>query len=296
MSAEELMETVQRLNASLESLAALGAELRVQTEGLETRPEVRNLLREISSQLVPVSMEEIPDEARRGAAATIRTFFRQAAELLEHPGREPGWIYDDPLILQSQGGASVPLQGLISTVATSLDDLDSRLRGEGGRFLDVGTGVAKLAMAMADAYPSLEVVGIDPWKPALELGRQNVARADLARRVELRLERIEDLPDENGFDLIWMAGPFLPQPVVGDALERSVRALKPGGWLFFGTYAGPDDPVAGLLVELRTIRSGGHPWTTTDALDLLRRAGLDQVHHVERTWHAPAHFTVGRKT
>jgi hypothetical protein len=47
MSFETLLATSQRLNVSIEALAALGAELRIRREKLPVDPKVRQLLQEV---------------------------------------------------------------------------------------------------------------------------------------------------------------------------------------------------------------------------------------------------------
>ncbi len=50
----------------------------------------------------------------------IRSFFRQAADLLEHPEKAPGWSYHDAAILQSQGRGSMALVPIILQIAAEL--------------------------------------------------------------------------------------------------------------------------------------------------------------------------------
>jgi SAM-dependent methyltransferase len=73
------------------------------------------------------------------------------------------------------------------------DELNQRMAQPGTAFLDVGTGVAALAIAMCRLWPSLQVVGIDPSEHALALAREQVAAADASGQVELRQASIEDL-------------------------------------------------------------------------------------------------------
>ena len=68
--------------------------------------------------------------------------------------------------------------------------------------------------------------------------------------------------------------PFLPRAVVEPALAACARALRPGGWLLAGTFAGPPGRLAELLVDLRTVRAGGHPWRDEELLCRPGRRGL----------------------
>jgi release factor glutamine methyltransferase len=120
------------------------------------------------------------------------------------------------------------------------------------RVLDVGTGSGAIALALADEVPRARVVAVDLSEDALALARENLARADVSGRVELR--RSDLLAGVAGpFDLVVSNPPYVPaaeydslQPeirlyepygaLVGDGVWRQVarearRALAPDGWL-----------------------------------------------------------------
>jgi hypothetical protein len=75
MSFGSLMSAAMRLSASMEALAALGAELRLRREGLFSAPRVRQLLQEVV----------------------------QGIDLLDKPARMPGCSYSDAAVLQAMG-------------------------------------------------------------------------------------------------------------------------------------------------------------------------------------------------
>jgi cyclopropane fatty-acyl-phospholipid synthase-like methyltransferase len=83
-------------------------------------------------------------------------------------------------------------------VATLLSRLG--LVTPGARILDIGTGVAGLATAFVRVVTDATVVGVDPWPPALELARRNVAAAGLESRVTLAETTIQDFDDPDGFE------------------------------------------------------------------------------------------------
>jgi release factor glutamine methyltransferase len=120
------------------------------------------------------------------------------------------------------------------------------------RVLDVGTGSGAIALALADEVPRARVVAVDLSEEALSLARENLLRAQVSGRVELR--RSDLLAGVAGpFDLVVSNPPYVPaaeydslQPeirlyepygaVVGDGVWRQVarearRALAPGAWL-----------------------------------------------------------------
>ena len=83
-------------------------------------------------------------------------------------------------------------------MATQRPELGEMLQGPGA-FLDVGTGVGWLAIEAARSWPALQVVGVDPWAPALTLARQNLAQSGFAERVELRSQRVEQFEEATTF-------------------------------------------------------------------------------------------------
>lgn len=293
---EKLLETSQKHNVALEALAALGAKLRADSENLTVDPALAPLVDGVVAAMgfSEEQLVSLADHQRRAVAGIIRSFFRQAADLLEQPDRSPGWRYEDAGILQSQGRASMALVPIIQQIAPALGDLSERLARPDAAFLDVGTGVGWLAVGMAQAYTSLRVVGIDVWKPALDLAVLNIEA--VRERVTLREENVAQLRDEQLYDAVFLPGPFLPAPVVAMAVKRALVALRPGGWLLFGLYAPVDDPLSASLTQLRIVRSGGHPWATSEVLMLLDSAGFINTRAFERAWQMPVTFVVGSRS
>ncbi len=293
MDFDELMGAVMRMSVELECLAVAGTHLRATVGAVETDPAIDRSLRDITALILP-GADALPVAQRETLAGVIVTMFRQAHDLVQNPERPPGWTFDEPTILQSTGRASMSVSDVLAQVTPQLGDLASRLGRPDGAFLDVGTGAGWLAVGAAGHWPDARVCGIDIHAPALALAATNIADAGVAQRVELRDQDVRRLPDEDAFDLVWLPGPFLPVDVVPDALDACRRALRRGGWLAFGMYGGPDSTLARELADLRTIRSGGHPWDDQDTAALLTEHGFDEVHEVARTWQAPVRLMVGR--
>lgn len=296
MAFDQLMGVAQRLNVSVEALATLAAELQFRAGGEVGDAAVRDRVAAVAASLGIGDIDGLtPDELRAGVGA-IKAFFLQAAELVEHPERPSGWMTEDPTILQSQGRASMMVASLLGQVMDQLSGLGGRLATDGAAFLDVGTGVGWLAIAMAQAHPQLRVVGLDVYAPSLALAERNVAGSGVADRVDLRNQDASTFDEVGSFDLAWVPAPFLPAGVVPAILDRVCAAMRPGGWVTFGLYAAPPEPLAVSLNELRIVRSGGHPWSVEEAATLLEAAGFDDVSAIERTWNAPIQFVVGRAT
>jgi SAM-dependent methyltransferase len=276
MTFESLMTKLRTLNSSVEELTAIGAELRLRQEELNGDPRVRSLLQEVVHHIDPELLDGLDANQERAALALIQTSFRQALDLLENPARTPGWNYQDPVILESQGQISRLTFRGIDTLAAQRPDLAAALR-QPGAFLDVGTGVGWIAIEAAHSWPAQRVVAIDSWEPALALARKNLSLSGLTERVELRSQGVEDLDDKETFTLAWLPGPFIPADIVAIALERIHRALVPGGWLIFGLNPGPPSALGEALTNLRIVRGGGHPWTTKEAEERLGAHGFERI-------------------
>ncbi|MDQ6929049.1 MAG: class I SAM-dependent methyltransferase [Candidatus Eremiobacteraeota bacterium] len=292
MAEQTPMGAAVQLTTSLEALAALAAYERVESEQLETDPRVREILAQVAEELLG---ERQPVDAATAASVVgfVRAFLRLASDLVENPGRSGGWTQVDEALLQGIGRGSMSIADAVRVAENTLPGLGGRLAEAGARFLDVGTGTGWLAIAMARTYPTLHVVGIDIFEQALNLARRNVAETKLNGRVELCLQDVTLLDEQDTYDAIWVALPFLPAEIVPRALTACSRALRPGGWLLAGTFAGPHDRLSRLLVDLRTLRSGGFPWSSDELRAMLIGAGLSNVDEIPRSWAAPTRLYAG---
>jgi SAM-dependent methyltransferase len=271
MAPDDVMATVMRLMAQMEGLAAIGARATLAADGVPGDPVVTPHLDRVLEAL-GVDLAGLPPVQLRQMAGTIRTFLLQAAELLESPGRAPGWAYADPALLQSIGHASSGWPMIVAEVPEL-----AGLARPGARFLDVGTGVGLLAIAACRRWPDLTVVGLDPWEPSLALARRNRAEAGLDARLELRRIGIEALEDEATYDVAWLPAPFLPPAVLELAVTRAHAALVPGGWVVLGYFGAAPEPLSQAVAALRVVRGGGRPLLPDRAAALLTAAGFSSV-------------------
>lgn len=278
VTAEPLRETVERLAGSAEALAALGATLRIRLSGQRAEPAVEAALRDVVAALgIGESVRAASPAELEAALAPIAGAVHQAQDLLSDPWRSPGWSYTDIDLLETQGRSSAAFAGMLQrVVAPALGDLADRLAQPGAALLEVGVGVARLAIEVSAIWPELRVVGIDPWDPALAVARRNVAQAALEERIELRPLGVEDLEDDEAFDAAWVSAAFVPRRVLEPGLERVRVALRPGGWAILAL----DRPGAGLeqaLARVRTARAGGAALTKGQAETLLRAVGFEDA-------------------
>jgi demethylmenaquinone methyltransferase/2-methoxy-6-polyprenyl-1,4-benzoquinol methylase len=101
--------------------------------------------------------------------------------------------------------------------------------GDPARVLDVATGTAGVAMAMA-RQSNAHITGVDVSEDMLEIGRRRVLEAGLDGRVELDLARAEELPfADGGFDAISFTYVLRYVSDPAATIAELSRTLRPGG-------------------------------------------------------------------
>jgi 2-polyprenyl-3-methyl-5-hydroxy-6-metoxy-1,4-benzoquinol methylase len=297
MSIDRVREVAHHLLVSTGALAAFGAALELQITSATVDPKLEAQIREVLHILnVDAELEGVGTEVLVALLAEIRITFLQGVKLLYSSTIQPGWTHTEEELLQSQGQVSAAFAPMFQRVVIpQLDGLAARLEAPTASFLDVGVGVAALSIAMARLWPALQVVGIDPWEPALALARQRVAAAGLGDRIELRRQAVEDLAESAKFDLVWFSPPFIRADQLTSALQHVWCALRPGGWIVSGTLNRTDEPLAAALADLRSIYWGGQPLLSSEFAALLEERGFDRVQVLPSPSWAIAVSVVGRR-
>lgn len=142
-------------------------------------------------------------------------------------------LYDPAMALTMREGA---FRGAI--LSTVLAGPPPRL------LLDVGCGTGTLAVQLADAYSSLEVVGVDGDEKVLSQARKKAAGLDV--RVRFEQAPAEKLPLATGTVDVVIASlllhHLLPQTKLL-ALQEARRVLAPHGHLVIVDWGKPRDPL-----------------------------------------------------
>jgi SAM-dependent methyltransferase len=297
MTIEATRDLATRLIVSTGALAAFGLALEERATGLQLDPAIKA---EVDHTLGALGARDVLDgvdhRVLRPLLAEIRTTMLLSAKLLMKPTSGPGWSHTEDEILQNTGdiSAAFPVQWK-TAIVPRLEGLAERLESADGTFLDVGVGVGALSIAMTTLWPSLRVVGIDRWRPSLAIARERVQRLGLGTRIELREQAVEDLADSQVFDLVWLPSLFISETVVGPALARLCRTLRPGGWLLFPCVNPAGGPLTIAYARLRTVFWGGRPWTPAEAQALLNQAGYAQVQTLPSPPAVLGAMSVGRR-
>jgi len=285
MAEDAAMILVNRLLGQAQALAAVIAYPRLSAAEDSADPELRSRVEEVVDVLgARDALDSLTDRERNVVIGFARSYLHQALELADHPGRANAWSHDDPAILQAQGAASTVVASLIAHTGLGAD---------GDRILDVGTGVAGLAIAFCETFADSTVVGLDPWEPALALARGNVANANLESRITLVPLPIQEYEDADGFDLVWLPSFFIPEAFIDDALRRVRTLLRPDGRVVVGVMERAGDALARAVDAMITVRSGGAVLETEQGIERLQQAGFARAFEADRTWQAPLRFVVG---
>jgi ubiquinone/menaquinone biosynthesis C-methylase UbiE len=110
-----------------------------------------------------------------------------------------------------------------------------------GPILDVGTGTARIPIALCERDPSIRVVGIDVADAMLALGRINVEGAGLSGRIVLERHDARRIDAPDGRFAAVVSNTIIHHiPDPRDVVAEMIRLVAPGGLLFVRDLARPD--------------------------------------------------------
>ena len=292
MTIQAARQAMQPLNASMEALAALGAALNLAAGNETAEGVIADRIQNVIASLDDGLLDGVSKDDADILYAMIRSFFRQALDLIENPGRGAVWSFDDPVILQAQGKASRGLVEIIAKHVSETPALSERF-DRPGKFLDIGSGTGWISMEVASCWPALQVDGFDIFQPALTLAAENLASSHVVDRVTFHDADFVKLDAVEAYCAAFLAAPFMPRAVIDEGLPSLHRALEPGGWIFFAIFKAAPDALSQALLDLRVARSGGHGWTPESVAQLLADNGFQNT--VEIEFATPAMLIAGQK-
>jgi hypothetical protein len=122
-------------------------------------------------------------------------------------------------------------QRLGSYWLAQLPDVAERLK-RGGRVLDFGCGVGRVAIAIAKAFPGCEVVGVDIDAESIRRAQAQAREEGLADRIAFAACPVAELDRGAGFDLIAACDCLHDFSAPLPTLAQLRAQLKPDGTLF----------------------------------------------------------------
>jgi demethylmenaquinone methyltransferase/2-methoxy-6-polyprenyl-1,4-benzoquinol methylase len=107
--------------------------------------------------------------------------------------------------------------------------------------LDLATGTADLAIAMAKRNPQAHIIGMDISESMLEIGKAKVAQQNLERQIELRIGDAASLPFEEGtFDAATVAFGVRNFENLSKGLAEINRVMKTNGQVCILEFSMPE--------------------------------------------------------
>ncbi|WP_024304093.1 methyltransferase [Pseudogulbenkiania sp. MAI-1] len=229
--------------------------------------------------------------ALRQFGAQLSALLRTGASLETSPDAA-GWAQAAEVqIAQEQGAATI--DAALACVR--------RLEGLSGgrRFLDLGGGPGKVAVALAQHFPEWQGVVFDLPATAA-VAQQSIRRAGLEHRLESRGGDILHDGIGEGYDLIWCSSVLHFLPEVPKMLGKIRDALAPGGY-FVSVHAElPSKQAAAARVMpyyLPLMMRGRQVWPHGALADLMRELGFESVSCDDLSYFplAPAQVVIGRR-
>jgi demethylmenaquinone methyltransferase/2-methoxy-6-polyprenyl-1,4-benzoquinol methylase len=122
--------------------------------------------------------------------------------------------------------------------------------GPRAHVLDLATGTADLAIAIAEAHPDATVIGMDPSRGMLDVGRQKLVESKLEKRIELRVGDAQELPLEQAcVDGVAIAFGIRNVPDRARALREMARVTRTGGRVVILELSEPRRGLMGTLAR-----------------------------------------------
>ena len=107
--------------------------------------------------------------------------------------------------------------------------------------LDLATGTADLAIALAKRNPKAHIIGMDISEKMMETGKAKIAKQGLENQVELRYGDAAKLPfEDNSFDAVTVAFGVRNFEDLAKGLSEISRVLKPSGKAFILEFSMPE--------------------------------------------------------
>lgn len=107
--------------------------------------------------------------------------------------------------------------------------------------LDLATGTADLAIAIAKRNPQAQIIGMDISEKMLEIGQEKVIKQGLEKQIELHLGDAAQLPiDDGSFDAVTVAFGVRNFEDLDKGLSEIRRVLKDNGQVVILEFSMPE--------------------------------------------------------
>ncbi len=119
------------------------------------------------------------------------------------------------------------------------------------QILDVATGTADLALAMARRIPQATIVGVDPSSGMLDVAREKIEQRGLNNSVRVEVQSAEELSfDDEQFDAVTAAFGVRNFGDLDKGVGQMARVTRRGGVVVILEFSTPTNRVFGALYKL----------------------------------------------
>jgi ubiquinone/menaquinone biosynthesis C-methylase UbiE len=139
----------------------------------------------------------------------------------------------DLIFAQGEGNRPMFLND-IGRWISSMPDVESKLKSQGGRVLEVGCGDGWASIALARSFPLVKIDAIDADSSSIENASRNVEEAGLSDRISLHLTTIEKAALKEKYDLVMTFESVHDIAYPIKALEKMREILAPRGIVLVG--------------------------------------------------------------
>ncbi len=129
--------------------------------------------------------------------------------------------------------------------------VDIAKRVSPAKILDLATGTADLAIALAQKLPTSEVTGADPSQGMLAVAKEKIEQRGLSQRISLCVEHAENLSfDSESFDLVTAAFGVRNFSDLEGGIKEMARVTRHGGWVVVLEFSTPQNPLFRAIYNL----------------------------------------------
>ncbi|HET9779018.1 MAG TPA: class I SAM-dependent methyltransferase [Propionibacteriaceae bacterium] len=160
----------------------------------------------------------------------------------------------------SQAALNRPwFESALAPALAAMPQIDSVLRTSGARIADIGCGGGWSTIALARAYPSASVIGVDVDEPSIQAAQANAEEAGVADRASFTMAEGVALGDLGPFDAAFAFECVhdMPRPVA--VLAAIHDAVRPDGLVVImdeavaDNFTAPGDPVEQVMYGYSTL-------------------------------------------
>ena len=156
-------------------------------------------------------------------------------------GKRTWWDEVSPEFIGAVSGTGRPFYNrLIPGGLAKIPGLVEKLEA-GSSVLELASGAGHGLVKMAGQYPNITITGLDGDAYSITLAKGTVSDAGLTDRVSFMQSTLEDLDENEKYDLVFINISMHEARDIDRATENVRNALKPGGYFVISDFPFPDD-------------------------------------------------------